>query len=63
MAKKHKLKKFNLTMSDIARMFNYSSANSLSASSGRDDILKGVEELLTHAENTLINRIGSNEKL
>jgi hypothetical protein len=46
--------KHNLSYSDIANMFGYSSANSFYNASRRKDIMNGVKQLIKHIEEQLI---------
>ncbi len=40
------LKKYGLSRKFIARSFNYKNENSFNCSSGREDVLNGIEEIL-----------------
>ena len=48
MAYKHR--KYNIKMVDLAKIFNYSSPQSLYSSKGKDKLIKSVSKLLTLLE-------------
>ena len=52
-----KLKKYDIKMEDVARIFNYSSAASLYSSKGRTSLIHSIEEIITIVEESIILRL------
>jgi hypothetical protein len=48
--------KYHITIEEIAQMFEFSSANSLSASSAKNRYINGVERLIELLERRIIDR-------
>lgn len=55
--KSSKLSKYNLSLTQIAEMFGYSSVESFRNSSAYKKRIKSVEQVITHVEKEIIKRI------
>ena len=54
---REKIKKYNLTLTDVAELFGYSSSVAMRNSTAYEKRLKALEKLINHIEKELINRI------
>lgn len=50
----NELKEFKITNIMVAKWFKYLNARSFNSSSAKDDILKGVKEVIKHVKNQCI---------
>jgi hypothetical protein len=57
MAYKHKLKKYNLTVADISKMFGAKNEISFRNSSAFNRYMKAFDELSSHIESEIIKKI------
>ena len=52
-----KIKKYKIKHALIAKWFNYSSERSFNSSKAKDDMVRGIEKLIAHIEQELINSL------
>jgi hypothetical protein len=52
-----KRKKYGIRNSLIAKWFGYSSERSFNSSKAKDDMTNGIEKLIQHIENQMINNL------
>jgi len=52
-----KRKKYGINHSLIAKWFGYSSERSFNSSKAKDDMTNGIEKLIQHIENQIINNL------
>jgi len=52
-----KRKKYSINHKLLAKWFNYSSERSFNSSTAKEQMIKGIDKIIEHIENQMINKL------